>query len=138
MRRNRKQTMGQREYFAEWLDRTLMNRDISGAEAARAVGVSEGAVSRWRNAKGSTIGLDSCMKLATFLKLGGMDPIRLCVTAGIMRSEDAGGADRLPLPDNTARQDRIRDQVTKILRPLTDAERMALLKELMDNPEVWR
>ena len=47
-----------REYFAEWLSRTLAERDIAGGEVARALGVNDSAISRWKNGK-ATPGLDS-------------------------------------------------------------------------------
>lgn len=77
----------QGQYFAVWLDRTLIERGITGREAARAVGVSDAAVSKWRH--GTRIPrLDEVMKLADLL---GVDSIRLAVTAGLI---PAGMGDR--------------------------------------------
>lgn len=56
----------EREYFADWLTRTLAEREIPGGEVARALGVNDSAISRWKNAKASP-GLESVMKLANFL-----------------------------------------------------------------------
>ncbi|MFF8831409.1 helix-turn-helix domain-containing protein [Streptomyces sp. NPDC015131] len=112
------------DYFSEWLERTLRNEKISGGEVAKAVGVAESAVSRWRNGQGAP-SIDSCMRLANFLKV---NPIRLAVTAGLMRAQDVG-LERLPLPEDKARDALVREQVMK-MRGLTDEERVAVLKTL--------
>lgn len=110
-----------REYFAEWLTRTLANRGFSGGEVARAIGVNGAAVSRWRNGKG-TPGIGSCVRLASFL---GVDPIRLAVTAGLMSAEDVR-YEPLPLPEQTAKREQVREQIMKITG-LTDGEKTSLL-----------
>ncbi|MEU3052298.1 helix-turn-helix domain-containing protein [Streptomyces griseus] len=120
----RRQSPERREYFAEWLDRTLTNRGTSGGEVARALGVNDSAVSRWRRAKGP-IGLDNCMKLAGFLEV---HAIRLCVTAGLMDSSEVG-FEPLPLPQATAKREQVREQILRI-RGLSDEERDRVLKVL--------
>lgn len=114
MRRNR-------EYFAEWLTRTMAERDIAGGEVARALDVNDSAISRWKNGKASP-GLDSTMKLAEFLEV---DPIALAVTAGLMDAKKVGVA-RLELPEETKMLSYVEDQITKI-RGLDDETRKALI-----------
>lgn len=115
-----------REYFAEWLSRTLAEREIAGGEVARAVGVNDSAISRWKNGKASP-GMDSVMKLADFLDV---DPVALAVTAGLM---DAGrvNIDKLPLPRETKMLAHVEDQITKI-RGLDDETRKALIGTLRE------
>ena len=109
-----------RNYFAEWLTRTLAERGIAGGEVAQALGVNDSAVSRWRNGK-ATPGLDSAMKLAHFL---GVDAIALAVTAGLMDARQVG-VDPLPLPEDTKTRQLVIDQIMGI-RGLTTPEREEL------------
>lgn len=113
-----------KDYFAEWLTRTLAERGIAGGEVARALGVNDSAISRWRNGK-ATPGLDSVMKLASFLQV---HPIALAVTAGLMESTEVG-FERLDLPEQSRVLTMAEDQIMKI-RGLTDADRKALLETL--------
>lgn len=110
-----------REYFADWLTRTLAERDIAGGEVARALGVNDSAISRWKNGKASP-GLDSVMKLADFL---GENHIALAVTAGLMDAAKVGVA-RLPLPRETRMLSYVEEQIMKI-RGLDDDTRKALI-----------
>lgn len=116
-----------RDYFAEWLARTLAERDIAGGEVARALGVNDSAISRWRNGKASP-GLDSVMKLADFLDV---NPVALAVTAGLMDSKQVG-VERLPLPEDTKTRKYVKDQIMAI-RGLTREERQALIQAYEDN-----
>jgi transcriptional regulator with XRE-family HTH domain len=111
-----------REYFADWLTRTLAEQNISGGEVARALDVNDSAISRWRNGRASP-GLDSVMKLADFLDV---DPVALAVTAGLM---DAGkvGVNPLPLPEDTKTRPFVMDQIMSI-KGLTKDERDALIQ----------
>lgn len=111
----------EREYFADWLTRTLAERDIPGGEVARALGVNDSAISRWKNGKASP-GLDSVMKLAAFLEV---EPIALAVTAGLMEESQVGVA-RLPLPEDTKKRGLIISQIQGI-RGLTTSEKEALI-----------
>lgn len=111
-----------REYFAEWLTRTLAERDIAGGEVAKALEVNDSAISRWKNAKASP-GLDSVMKLAEFLEV---NPIALAVTAGLME-ESKVGVSRLDLPEETRMLGYVEDQISKI-RGLDDETRKALVR----------
>lgn len=111
-----------REYFADWLTRTLAERDIAGGEVARALGVNDSAVSRWKNGKASP-GLDSVMRLAEFLDV---NPIALAVTAGLME-ESKVGVPRLPPPRETRMLSYIENQIKKI-RGLDDETRRALIE----------
>lgn len=108
--------------FPSWLDRTLVERGIAGGEVARALGVNDSAVSRWRNGKASP-GLDSVMKLARFLEV---NPVRLAVTAGLMK-EDEAGAEPLPMPEDTRTKTMVYDQIMA-MRGLTRAEKLALVQ----------
>jgi transcriptional regulator with XRE-family HTH domain len=110
-----------REYFAEWLSRTLAERDIAGGEVARALGVNDSAISRWKNGKASP-GLDSVMKLADFLEV---DPVALAVTAGLMNPRQVG-VGKLELPAETRVMALVEDQIMKI-RGLDDETRKALI-----------
>lgn len=115
-----------KEYFAEWLSRTLAEREIAGGEVARALGVNDSAISRWKNGK-ATPGLDSAMKLADFLNV---EPVALAVTAGLMK-ESQVGVQRLPLPKETKIVAHIEDQIMKI-RGLDDETRKALIATLRE------
>lgn len=111
-----------REYFAEWLTRTLAERGIAGGEVARALEVNDSAISRWKNGKASP-GLDSVMKLAEYLEV---NPIALAVTAGLME-EAKVGTPRLDLPEETRMLGYVEDQISKI-RGLDDDTRKALIR----------
>jgi transcriptional regulator with XRE-family HTH domain len=111
-----------KEYFAEWLTRTLSERGISGGEVARALDVNDSAVSRWRNGK-ATPGLESVMALADYL---GVNPVALAVTAGLMKTRQVKVA-RLPLPDDTKSRAMVREQIMNI-RGLTTQEKDALME----------
>jgi transcriptional regulator with XRE-family HTH domain len=118
-----------REYFAEWLSRTLAEREIAGGEVARALGVNDSAISRWKNGKASP-GLDSVMKLADFLDV---NPVALAVTAGLMK-EGQVGVERLPLPKETRIVAHVEEQIMKI-RGLDDETRKALIATLREKYE---
>jgi transcriptional regulator with XRE-family HTH domain len=115
-----------REYFAEWLSRTLAERDIAGGEVARALGVNDSAISRWRNGK-ATPGLESVMALAEFLDV---NPIALAVTAGLM-DERQVGVSRLELPKQSRALAMAEDQIMRI-RGLDDETRKALINTLRE------
>jgi transcriptional regulator with XRE-family HTH domain len=115
-----------REYFAEWLSRTLAEREIAGGEVARALGVNDSAISRWKNGKASP-GLESVMKLADFLDV---NPVALAVTAGLM-DERQVGVGRLPLPKETKVIAQVEDQIMKI-KGLDDETRKALINTLRE------
>jgi transcriptional regulator with XRE-family HTH domain len=110
-----------REYFAEWLTRTLAERDIAGGEVAAALSVNDSAISRWKNAKASP-GLESVMKLADFLEV---EPVALAVTAGLME-EGQVGVSKLELPREARMLGYVEDQIMKI-RGLDDDTRKALI-----------
>jgi transcriptional regulator with XRE-family HTH domain len=110
-----------REYFAEWLNRTLTERGIAGGAVARALKVNDSAISRWRNGKASP-GLDSVMSLADFLEV---DHVALAVTAGLMDGEKVG-VHPLPLPEDTRTRLFVKEQIMNI-KGLTKEERSALV-----------
>lgn len=112
----------QPDYFASWLDRTLTEQEISGSDVARAVSVSDGVVSRWRNGKGR-ISLDNARKLASFLEV---DPLCLIVTAGLMHAEEVG-AERLPIPKDTRTRELVLEQIMNI-RYLTKEDKKNLIE----------
>lgn len=109
-----------KDYFAEWLSRTMSERDIAGGVLARALGVNDSAISRWKNGKASP-GLESVMKLAEYLDV---HPIRLAVTAGLMDASKVG-VEAFPLPEDSNRTF-VRDQIMAI-KGLTSEERQALI-----------
>lgn len=114
--------MRDKDYFAEWLSRTLIERGIAAGEVARALGVNDSAISRWRNAK-ATPGLESVMALAEFLDV---HPLRLAVTAGLMREKQAG-VGRLDLPEDTKTRALVKEQIMSI-RGITGEERQAMIE----------
>lgn len=63
--------------FGRWLDVTMDNNKVSGRDLARLVGVTDGAVSRWRNGA-VTPSVPFVQEIARAL---GADPLRLLVTA---------------------------------------------------------
>lgn len=119
----------QKDYFAEWLRRTMVNSGVSGGEVARALNVNDSAVSRWRSGK-ATPGLESVQSLAEFLNV---DPIRLAVTAGLLKPEVVK-SEMLPLPPDTAQRQFVREQISKI-PGLTDQERARLLEAYDDDQD---
>lgn len=119
-----------KEYFGEWLNRTLTERNIAGGEVARALGVNDSAVSRWRNGK-ATPGLDSVMALAGFLCV---DPVSLAVTAGLMQA-GAVGKEKLPLPKESEDVELARQHIMKI-PGLTEKSRKRLLEALSEEEKV--
>lgn len=110
------------KYFSAWLDRTLIEREIAGGEVARALGVNDSAVSRWRNGK-ATPGLDSVMKLASFLDV---HPVRLAVTAELMKPHEVG-MEPLPMPKDTKTRTLVHEQILG-MRGLTRDEKTALIE----------
>lgn len=118
--------MRDQDYFAEWLSRTLVERDIPGGKVAEALGVNDSAISRWRNGKARP-SLESAMALAEFL---GVHPVRLAVTAGLMKEKQAGMS-KLPLPEDTKTRVMVKEQIMGI-RGLTSRERQAMM-EAYDN-----
>lgn len=118
--------MRDQDYFAEWLSRTLVERDIPGGKVAEALGVNDSAISRWRNGKARP-SLESVIALAEFL---GVQPVRLAVTAGLMKEKQAGMS-KLPLPEDTKTRVMVKEQIMGI-RGLTSRERQAMM-EAYDN-----
>jgi transcriptional regulator with XRE-family HTH domain len=116
-----------KEYFAEWLSRTLAERNIAGGDVAKALEVNDSAVSRWRNGRASP-GLDSIMKLAAYLEV---NPIALAVTAGLMDEQEVGMAP-LPLPDDTAARKAERQEVLKRLSRRRDREAVAKVLDVLE------
>lgn len=115
-----------RSYFAEWLTKTLRERGITGGEVARALGVNDSAVSRWKNGKAAP-GLDSVMRLADFL---GVDPIDLAVTAGLM-DEKAVGRAQLPIPEAGGVSAMAEDWIMRI-PGITESDRRSLVRTLAE------
>lgn len=113
--------MRDKGYFAEWLNRTLIERGMAGGEVARALGVNDSAISKWRNGK-ATPALESVMALAEYLDV---HPLRLAVTAGLMKARQAG-VERLDLPEDTKTRAIVKQQIMSI-RGLTADERQAML-----------
>lgn len=116
--------MDPKEYFSEWISRTLWERNITGGDVAKALSVNDSAVSRWKSGK-ATPGLDSTMKLADFL---GIDAIALAVTAGLMDPKIVN-VDPLPLPEEPEDLELARKHIMKI-PGLTLASRRRLLESL--------
>lgn len=114
--------MRDKEYFAEWLTRTLSERGISGGEVARALNVNDSAVSRWKNGK-ILPSLEALMDLADFLDVS---PLQLAVTAGRMKEKQAG-VPRLELPEDTKTREMVKGQIMNI-RGLTSRERQVLVE----------
>lgn len=108
--------------FGAWLDVTLSNKRLRGRDVARAIGVHDSAVSRWRAGRGVPT-MSVCTRLAEFLKV---DPLRLAVTAGHIPSEIAG-ADPLPMPQPTAARESVRQQL-RAIKGLSDGSRDRLIE----------
>lgn len=100
-----------KEYFAEWLTRTLMERGIAGGDVAKALDVTDSAISRWKNGKVRPE-LEKTMRLAAFLSV---DPIRLAVTAGHM---DANVVNVKPYPLPEVKRDLVRERLVKGLKDI--------------------
>lgn len=111
------------EYFSEWLNRTLSVKGLSGGHVARALGQSDAAISRWRNGLNAP-SLDSCMQLADLLEVD--PPIRVAVTAGLIKPKDAG-VELLPLPDDPEYRQHGR-RLIQGMTYLTKRDKQALLE----------
>lgn len=109
-------------HFARWLDLTMENSGITGASLAKRLGVTDAAVSRWRNGAGNPR-LDTTLKLAKIL---GVDPLRLAVTAGHMDGPVIG-ITPLPMPEPTRRRARVHAGLARI-PGLTAKERRRLME----------
>jgi transcriptional regulator with XRE-family HTH domain len=101
---------------------TMENRGIRATELAKKLKVTDSAVSRWRSGAGLP-SMDACLRMAKVLRVE--DPMRLAVTAGLVDGDLIGKAP-LPLPEPTARRNRVKDQLANI-KGLTAKERQHLL-----------
>lgn len=115
-------TSSEQDRFAQWLNMTMENRGIRAVDLAKRLKVTDSAVSRWRSGAGLP-SMDACLRLAKIFHVE--DPMRLAVTAGLV---DGVLLDKepLPLPEPTARRNRIKEQLSNI-KGLTAAERQHLL-----------
>lgn len=78
--------MPDRNLFGLWLDLTLANEGPGAARRlAKAVGVSDGAVTQWRKEPYRQPSARNVQDIAKYL---GVDPMRLLVTAGHLEFED--------------------------------------------------
>lgn len=109
--------------FGLWLDTTMENNRIKGRDIAKALGVSDGAVSRWRSGAAKP-GPAITAKLGKIL---GVDPIRLVLTAGHIDPEDAPGIDPLSVPTATVRREKA-IQTFAAIKELTEEGRERLLE----------
>lgn len=100
----------------------MTNRRIKGRDLARAIGVHDSAVSRWRSGQG-TPSLDTVMKVAQYLDC---DPLRLAVTAELMDG-DTVGIEPLPIPPPIERRESVKRQIMQI-KGLTENSRQRLLE----------
>lgn len=108
--------------FAQWLNMTMENRGMRAVELAKRLKVTDSAVSRWRSGAGLP-SMDACLRMAKIFHLE--EPMRLAVTAGLVDGELLG-IPPLPLPEPTARRNRVKDQLANI-KGLTAKERQFLL-----------
>lgn len=114
------------EYWGEWLSRSIANSGRTQSELASFAGVSDPQVTRYK--AGQLPSADTCQKIADFF---GVDRLRLAVTAGLITPELAG-AEKLPLPDNSAQRMAERDVVENYVnkKMSKDRDREVLLKAL--------
>jgi transcriptional regulator with XRE-family HTH domain len=111
-----------RGLFGRWLDTTMDNKGIQGKELAERLGVSDGAVSKWRGGQ-SVPSQDKLHPLAEILDV---DPLRLMATAGVHGLLESGVIP-LPLPKANRRRERAREELRKI-RHLDRYEREAMIE----------
>lgn len=109
--------------FSDWLDTTMENNGIRGRDLARRLGVSDGAVSRWRSGAAKP----SASTTAKIGNLLGVDPVRLILTAGHIDPADAPGIEPLSVPSPTARRQKAIDAFAAI-KGLTQEQRDKLLE----------
>lgn len=114
-------TDGATDRFAQWLNLTMENRGVRATDLARRLKITDSAVSRWRSGAGVP-SMDAVLRLGQILDV---DPVRLAVTAGLMDGDMARIAP-LPMPEATARRNRVKQQLGKI-KGLTERERQHLL-----------
>lgn len=116
---------GRREHdgnFSRWLDATIENNRIKARDIARRVGVTDSAVSRWRNGT-ATPGPATTAELARVL---GVDPVRLVVTAGHIPG-DSIGVEPYTVPESVERRKRAKAAFDAI-KGLTKEGRRKLLE----------
>jgi transcriptional regulator with XRE-family HTH domain len=115
--------------FAQWLNLTMENRGVRATDLARRLKITDSAVSRWRSGTGVP-SMDAALRLGKILNV---DPARLAVTAGLLDGELAD-IKPLPMPEPTARRNRVKEQLSKI-KGLTAKERQHLLNAYDENTE---
>lgn len=115
------------QYFARWLDVTMVNRDITGSQLAAEADVNESVVSRWRSGQARP-SLESCEAIARFL---GVEPLRFAVTAGAIPPSMAEGIEPLPLPPPTALRSRVIEQIEKV-KGVSESAREAMVAAYED------
>jgi transcriptional regulator with XRE-family HTH domain len=108
--------------FAQWLNMSMENRGIRAVDLAKKLKVTDSAVSRWRSGAGLP-SMDACLRMAKIFRVD--QPMRLAVTAGLVDGKLIGVAE-LPLPEPTARRNRVKEQLENI-KGLTANERQHLL-----------
>lgn len=118
--------------FARWLNLTMENRSLRATDLAKRLKITDSAVSRWRSGTGVP-SMDAALRLGKIL---GVDPARLAVTAGLMDGDIASIAP-LPMPEPTARRERVKQQLLKI-KGLTERERQHLLNAYDERMEETR
>lgn len=106
--------------FSAWLDLTISNMHLTNRDLAEKLNVSEGAVSRWKKGKVKP----NFANITAMAEIFQVDPLRLAVTAGL---SDDGSIAPLPIPNATARQRAVREQILEI-KHVTDAERQELIE----------
>jgi transcriptional regulator with XRE-family HTH domain len=130
MMRRKKTAQEPSHQFGEWLVRTLAERDISQSKFAKAVGVSDSLVTRWKS--GTQPSIEACQRIAEFF---GVDPLRLAVTAGRVPAEVAG-VEGLPLPDDSARalaeRQKMQELIEKKLSRSEDREALLSVLEVLE------
>lgn len=111
-----------RGLFGRWLDVTLDNKDVQGKSLADSLGVTSGAVSRWRNGQ-SIPSPENLRDLAEYL---GADPARVMATAGVPGMQESGIAP-YPIPRAEARREKAREEL-KNLKRLSREERQYIIE----------
>lgn len=108
--------------FGRWLDITMSNTGIQGRDLAELLGVTNGAVSRWRNGKS----VPKQSKLKDLAEIFDVELLRLMALAGITGVQDSG-VEPLPLPNPDGYRERTRAEL-KAISHLDKDEQQAMLE----------
>jgi transcriptional regulator with XRE-family HTH domain len=108
--------------FGQWLDTTMENRGIQGQDLAKKLGVTDGAISRWRTGQ-SIPKMNMLRDLAATLDVDMLGLMALADVPGMKEN----GVEPLANPAPNKRREMARQELKRI-KHLDRAERQALIE----------